>query len=159
MNNNYVLPIPKDLKKIQSKLFLGLTKRQLIGFGTAIFIGIITFLAVKPISIDVAMYALFFTVAPIFFATIFQKDGMYTEQWIKLIIEQKYLNPSKRYYKVSKNNHPLAKERSVIRRAKKRKRKQPTRQTEQIKTSKSVSGSATTNRQKKKAKNVNTRNT
>ncbi|MFP3721980.1 PrgI family protein [Niallia circulans] len=158
MNNNYVLPIPKDLKKIQSKLFLGLTKRQLIGFGTAIFIGLITFLAVKSISIDVAMYALFFTVAPIFFATIFQKDGMYTEQWIKLIIEQKYLNPSKRYYKVTKSNYPLAKERSVIRHAKKRKTNQ-NRQTKQIETSKSVSGSTTTNRQKKKAKNINTRNT
>lgn len=158
MNNNYVLPIPKDLKKIQSKLFFGLTKRQLIGFGLAIFLGIIIFLALKPISIDVAMYSMFFAVAPIFFATIFQKDGMYAEQWIKLIIEYKYLNPSKRYYKVSKNNLSLAKERDVIRRGKNRRKKQQNRQVKQVKTSKSISSSATTNRQQKKTKNINTRN-
>lgn len=158
MNNNYVVPIPKDLKKIQSKLFFGLTKRQLIGFGIAVFLGIVIFLVLKPISIDVAMYAMFFAVAPIFFATIFQKDGMYAEQWIKLIIEHKYLNPSKRYYKVSKSNLPLAKERNVIRRGKKRNKKQRNRQDKQVKTSQSISSSTTANGQKKKTKNVNTRN-
>lgn len=158
MNNNYVLPIPKDLKKIKSKLFFGLTKRQLVGFGIAIFLGIVIFLALKPISVDFAMYAMFFAVAPVFFATIFQKDGMYAEQWIKLIIEYKYLNPSKRYYKVSKKNLSLAKERDVIRRAKRRKKKQQNRQIEQVKTSKPISSSATNNRQTKKTKNINTRN-
>lgn len=156
MNNNYVLPIPKDLKKIKSKLFFGLTKRQLIGFGTAIFVGLIIFLSLYSISIDVAMYAMFFGVAPIFFATIFQKDGMYAEQWIKLFIEYKYLNPSKRYYKVSKNNLSLAKERKVLRRAKKRK-KQQIRQVKQIKTSQPLSSSTTIDRQKKKTKDVITR--
>ena len=36
MNNNFVVSIPKELKTIKSKLFFGLTKRQLIGFGIAI---------------------------------------------------------------------------------------------------------------------------
>ncbi|MDO7285905.1 PrgI family protein [Shouchella clausii] len=150
MNNNYVLPIPKDLKKIQSKLFFGLTKRQLIGFGCAIFVGILTFIAVKPFSLDVAMYAMFFTVAPIFFATIYQKDGMYAEQWIKLLLEQKYLNPSKRYYKVSKNNLALAKERDVLKRAK-RKTKTGTPQP--------VPSPSIANKQKKKTNNIDPRNT
>ncbi|UOE94776.1 PrgI family protein [Alkalihalobacillus sp. LMS39] len=157
-NNNYVIPIPKDLKKIQAKLFFGLTQRQLIGFGVAVISGTATFLALKPISIDAGMYGLFFSGAPIFFATIYQRDGMYTEQWIKLIIEHKYLNPSRRYFRVSKRNLPLAKERKVVQRAKKR-RKSQTRKLKQTKATKPVSSSTTTDRQKTEKTNVNTRNT
>ncbi|MGQ0518006.1 PrgI family protein [Bacillus sp. D-CC] len=36
MNNNFVVSIPKELKTIKSKLFFGLTKRQLIGFSIAL---------------------------------------------------------------------------------------------------------------------------
>ncbi|MCU9601767.1 PrgI family protein [Pallidibacillus thermolactis] len=141
MNNNFVVGIPKDLKKIESKLFFGLTKRQLIGFSIALFIGVITFLLLKSISINVAMYGLFFTCAPIIFATIYQKDGLYSEKWLKLWLEHKYLNPSKRYYKVTKKNYPLAKERKVIERAK----KQKDNTNKRIKTSKPVPGARTTN--------------
>lgn len=114
MNNNYIISIPTDLKKIQSKLFFGLTKRQLIGFGLALLVGITIFLIFKNINLDIAMYVLFFSTAPILFATIYQKDNMYIEQWIKLMIEQKYLNPNKRYYKVTKRNVRLAKQRGLI---------------------------------------------
>ena len=114
MNNNYIISIPTDLKKIQSKLFFGLTKRQLIGFGLGLFVGIIVFIIFKNINLDIAMYAMFFSTAPILFATIYQKDNMYIEQWIKLMIEQKYLNPNKRYYKVNKRNIKLAKKRGLI---------------------------------------------
>lgn len=114
MNNNYIISIPTDLKKIQSKLLLGLTKRQLIGFGIGFIVGVLVFILFKNINLDVAMYALFFTTAPIIFATIYQKDNMYIEQWIKLMIEQKHLNPNKRHYKISKRNLKLAKERGLI---------------------------------------------
>lgn len=114
MNNNYIISIPTDLKKIQSKLFFGLTKRQLIGFGLGLLVGITVFIIFKNISLDIAMYSLFFLTAPILFATIYQKDNMYIEQWIKLMIEQKYLNPNKRYYKVTKRNVRLAKQRGLI---------------------------------------------
>jgi hypothetical protein len=124
MNNNYIISIPTNLKKIQSKLFLGLTKRQLIGFGIGAVIGILFFMLFKDISLDAGMYALFFSGAPMIFATIYQKDNMYVEQWIKLLIEQNNLNPSKRYYKVSKKNLKLAKERGLIN-EKKIKRRRP----------------------------------
>ena len=114
MNNNYIISIPKNLKEIQSKLFFGLTKRQLIGFSIGLTLGITVFLMVRKVSLDMGMYALFFITAPILFATIYQKDGMYIEQWIKLMIEQKYLNPNVRRYKVSKKNSKLAKERGLL---------------------------------------------
>ena len=122
-NNNFVVSVPKELKKIKSKLFFGLTKRQLIGFGLAIAIGLITFFFFREISnLDIAMYALFFAVAPIFFITIYSKDGMTAEKWIKLILEYKYLNPLRRTFKINSKNKDIAMERGIKFGKKKRKR-------------------------------------
>lgn len=144
MNNNFVLPIPKDLKNIQSKLFFGLTKRQLIGFGTGIALGGLIYFGLKGFGSDVAMYGMFFAIAPVFFATIYQKDGMYTEQWIKVWLEYNYLNPQKRHYKTTIKNMEIAEERKVVKSASVRK-------------AKPVPGNKTVNRQKKRKKNSNAR--
>ncbi|PFA84292.1 PrgI family protein [Bacillus cereus] len=114
MNNNFVVSIPKELKTIKSKLFLGLTKRQLIGFTIALAIGLPVFFLLKSFSLDVALYGLFFTACPAIFATIFTKDGMPAETWVKLYLEYKYLNPQKRYFKVSKRNVKVAAERNMM---------------------------------------------
>lgn len=114
MNNNFVVSIPKDLKTIKSKLFFGLTKRQLIGFSIALAIGLPVFFLLKSYSVDIALYGLFFTACPAIFATIFTKDGMPAETWIKLYLEFKYLNPQKRYFKVSKRNVKVAAERNMM---------------------------------------------
>lgn len=114
MNNNFVVSIPKELKTIKSKLFFGLTKRQLIGFGLALLLGLPVFFMLKSFSVDIAMYGLFITAVPIIFGTIFTKDGMTAEAWLKVFIEYKYLNPQKRYFIVSKRNRELAKERNMI---------------------------------------------
>ncbi|CCW04883.1 TPA: PrgI family protein [Bacillus cereus] len=114
MNNNFVVSIPKELKTIKSKLFFGLTKRQLIGFSIALAIGLPVFFLLKSFSVDIALYGLFFTACPAIFATIFTKDGMPAETWIKLYLEYKYLNPQKRYFKVSKRNVKVAAERNMM---------------------------------------------
>lgn len=114
MNNNFVVSIPKELRNIKSKLFFGLTKRQLIGFAIALALGLPVFFMLKKFNVDVAMYGLFFTALPIIFGTIFTKDGMPAEVWLKIFIEYKYLNPQRRYYKVSKRNKGLAAERNMI---------------------------------------------
>lgn len=114
MNNNFVVSIPKELKTIKSKLFLGLTKRQLIGFGLALLLGLPVFFMLKKYSLDIAMYGLFFTAVPIIFGTIYTKNGMPAEAWIKIYIEYKYLSPQQRYFKVSKKNKELAEERNMI---------------------------------------------
>ena len=145
MNNNFVVSIPKELKNIKSKLFFGLTKRQLIGFGLALGIGLPVFLLLKKYSLDIAMYGLFFAALPIIFCTIFVKDGMPAEAWIKLILEYKYLNPQKRYFKVSKRNRGLAEERKMLNGKKTRK-------------AESVSSPPKTGGQQKGNKKVNTRN-
>lgn len=121
MNNNFVVTIPKELKTIKSKLFFGLTKRQLIGFSLAITLGVPVFLLIKNASIDIAMYSLFFVAMPILFCTMYQKNGMVAETWIKLFLEYKYLYENKRTYAVTKKNLKLAKERKMISNVKKKK--------------------------------------
>lgn len=126
-NNNFIVPIPKELKKIQSKLFFGLTKRQLIGFGSAIALGALVFFLLKGITnTDIAMFAMFFVSAPIFFGTIYTKDGLPTEKWLKLLIEYKYINPQKRRFRITTTNENLAKQRGIrIGKRKRTKKKQP----------------------------------
>lgn len=144
MKNNYIISIPMDLKQIQSKLFLGLTKRQLIGFSIGLVVGVLMFLMLKNISLESGMYGLFFTVAPILFATMYKRNNMYIEQWIKIYIEQNYLNPQKRYYKVSKKNLKIAKERGII-----NERQLQSKRKRQVNTkTKSVSNSTTVSKQK-----------
>lgn len=121
-NNSFVVTVPKDLKKVKSKLIFGLTKRQAIGFSLAVIIGVPVFLLLKGISLDAAMYGLFICAAPIIFGTLYQKNNMASETWIKLYLEYTYLNPLKRYYKVGFKNKLLAKARRMTN-AKKKKQK------------------------------------
>ena len=114
MNNNFVVSIPKELKTIKSKLVFGLTKRQLIGFSIALVLALPVFFLLKKISLDIAMYGLFFTALPIIFGTIYTKNGMPAETWVKLYIEYHYLNPQNRYFKVSERNQKLAEERNML---------------------------------------------
>ncbi|QSX24471.1 PrgI family protein [Priestia megaterium] len=114
MDNNFVVSIPKELKTIKSKLFFGLTKRQLIGFSIALSVGLPVFFLLKNVSLEIALYGLFFVAFPVIFGTIYTKDGMPAETWIKLYLEYRYLNPNKRYFKVSKKNVGIAAERNMI---------------------------------------------
>lgn len=114
MNNNFVVSIPKELKNIKAKLIFGLTKRQLIGFSIALGIALPVYFFLKNISSDLAMYGIFFTAFPILFGTLYTKNGMPAEVWVKLYIEYHHLNPQKRYFKVSERNKKLAEERNML---------------------------------------------
>lgn len=114
MNNNFVVSIPKDLKNIKAKLFFGLTKRQLIGFSLALCIALPVFFLLKNINSDLAMYGIFFTATPVLFGTLYTKNGMPAEVWVKLYIEYRYLNPQQRHFKVSERNKKLAEERNML---------------------------------------------
>jgi len=137
--NNFVVSVPKELKTIQSKLLGGLTKRQLIGFSIGIVLGFLVFLLIKPFSLDIAMYGLFFTVAPIIFITIYKKDGIYLEKWLKIYLEHtKFFSP-KRYFRVSKRNMKIAKERKMLSAKKTRKNTKNTSSIKTVKKKKAVS--------------------
>ena len=94
------VPIPKDLKKVKTKVEFNLTKRQLIGFTIAGMIGIPIYLFMrKVVPNDIAVIFLIVSTLPIFFITLFEKDGLSFEKYFKYIYFHKFYQPQKRVRK------------------------------------------------------------
>ena len=91
------VPIPKDLKKVRTKVAFNLTKRQLIGFTLAGLVGIPVYLFMRKfVANDIAILFLIASTLPIFFVTLFEKDGMSFEKYFKYIYLHKFYQPQKR---------------------------------------------------------------
>ena len=94
------VPIPKDLKKVKTTVAFNLTKRQLIGFTIAGLIGIPIYLFMrKVVPNDIAVIFLIVSTLPIFFITLFEKDGLSFEKYFKYIYLHKFYQPQKRVRK------------------------------------------------------------
>ena len=82
--------VPKDLTKVKTKVALNLTKRQLIGFTIAGVIGFpIYILSRKNLPNDISMLIMIGVAFPIIFTTLYEKDGLYFEKYLKYMIEKK----------------------------------------------------------------------
>jgi len=94
------VPIPKDLKKVKTKVAFNLTKRQLIGFTLAGLVGIPVYLFTRKfVPNDIAVIFLIVSTLPIFFVTLFEKDGLTFEKYFKYIYLHKFYQPQKRVRK------------------------------------------------------------
>lgn len=120
-SNNIIVPIPTEIKDIKSELVFGLTKRQVTGFGIAGLVSIPTFILLKNISLDVGMYGLFIIAIPFIFTTVFTKDKLYAEKWVKNILEQKIIFKDKRLYEINPKNREVAIARGIIKDDRKKK--------------------------------------
>ena len=90
------VPIPKDLKKVKTKVAFNLTKRQLIGFTLAGLVGIPVYLFMRKfVANDIAILFLIVSTLPIFFITLFEKDGLTFEKYFKYIYLHKFYQPQK----------------------------------------------------------------
>ena len=90
----------RDLKKVKTKVAFNLTKRQLIGFTIAGMIGIPIYLFMrKVVPNDIAVIFLIVSTLPIFFITLFEKDGLSFEKYFKYIYLHKFYQPQKRVRK------------------------------------------------------------
>jgi len=94
------VPIPKDLKRVKTKVAFNLTRRQLIGFSLAGLVGIPTYLSVKnALPNDISILVMIAVTLPIFFITMFEKDGLTFERYFKYVYLQKFYQPKKRVRK------------------------------------------------------------
>ena len=94
------VPIPKDLKRVKTKVAFNLTKRQLIGFSIGGLLGFSAYIFVrKLVPNDIAVLFLITATLPVFFITLFEKDGLVFEQYFKLIYLHKFYQPGKRVRK------------------------------------------------------------
>lgn len=104
------VPIPKDLKKVKTKVAFNLTRRQLVGFSAAALVGIPTYLFMRKfVPNDIAVIFLIVATLPIFFITLFEKDGLTFEKYFKYIYLHKFYQPGKRvrkevYFEQEKKN-------------------------------------------------------
>lgn len=80
--------VPKDFNEIKQKIFLSLTKRQLISFGAAGAVGgAVYFLSRGTIGTTPGVYLAFLTMAPVALFGIYDHNGMYLEDVLKNIYE------------------------------------------------------------------------
>ena len=93
------IPVPRDLTRVKTKIFLNLTKRQLICFGTAALIGVPSFFFIKHLgSTSLAAMCMIVIMIPMFLLAMYERDGQPLEVIAKQFIEAKFIHPKIRPY-------------------------------------------------------------
>ena len=100
------VPVPRDLSKVKTKLFLNLTRRQLICFSIAAAVGIPSFLPSfflirKTGNTTLAAMCMIFIMMPMFLLAMYEKDGQPLEVIARHYIESRFLRPKVRIYQTN----------------------------------------------------------
>lgn len=104
--------VPKDLTKVKSKVMFGLTKRQLVCFGTAALIGVpLFFLLRKPAGSSAATLCMIVAMLPFFLLAMYERHGQPLEVIAGQIIQTVFLRPKERPYQT--DNFYAAVERQI----------------------------------------------
>ena len=94
--------IPKDLKKVKTKVAFNLTIRQIIGFCVAGVGGFPTYFFCKDLfPSDVAVILMICATLPFFFITFYEKDGLPFEKYAKFIYQHKVYQSHERRKEVN----------------------------------------------------------
>ncbi len=94
------ISVPRDLSKVKTKVFMNLTKRQLLCFGAAALIGVPTFFLLKKSgNLSLSALGMMFVMLPLFFLAMYEKDGQPLEVVARHFYESKFRRPKVRPYK------------------------------------------------------------
>lgn len=94
--------VPKDLTKIRSKMLFGLTKRQLICFGTAALIGVpLFFLSKGSLGLTTAALCMILVMLPFFLFAMYERNGQPLEVFLGHLIQNKFVRPKVRIYQTN----------------------------------------------------------
>ena len=94
--------IPKDLTAIKSKFVMGLTKRQVICFGSAVILGLPLFFLIKTVApVAAAAMLMLIVMLPFFLLAMYEKNGLPLEKYIKCVISVKFTRPKIRTYQTN----------------------------------------------------------
>ena len=92
--------IPKDLTKVKTKFMFGLTKRQVVCFGSAAAIGVpVFFLTRETLGNSTAVLLMMGLMLPAFFMAMYERDGQPAEKILFNMIRCNWFFPAKRPYK------------------------------------------------------------
>lgn len=94
--------VPKDLTKVKSKVLFGLTRRQLVCFGTAALIGVpLFFLLRRTVNSSTATVCMIVVMLPLFLLAMYEKNGQPLEKVLWNIINVLFLRPKQRPYRTN----------------------------------------------------------
>ena len=92
--------VPKDLTRVKSKVFLNLTKRQLVCFGTGALVGVpVYFLTRKPLGSSAALTLMMLILLPAMLFGLYERNGQPLEVVLRNIIRSSFLRPKVRPYR------------------------------------------------------------
>ena len=101
------ISVPRDLSKVKTKVFMNLTKRQLLCFGAGALVGVPLFFVLKSTgNISFAAMGMIVVMMPMFFLAMYEKDGQPLEVVAKQFYESRFKRPKIRPYKT--NNYYAA---------------------------------------------------
>ena len=94
--------VPKDLSNVKTKVFLNLTKRQLVCFTPAVLLGVpLFFLLKEPAGNSTATLCMMMFMLPFFLLAMYEKNGQPLEVILKQMIETKFIRPKNRPYQTN----------------------------------------------------------
>ena len=108
MDNLYA-NVPRDLTRVKNKLFLNLTKRQILCFSAAIAAGLpLYFLLRKTGSTTLAAMVMILVMLPFFFFALYERNGQPLEVILKHYISARFKRSKIRTYRTRNSYHRKA---------------------------------------------------
>ena len=94
------IPVPRDLSRVKTKVFMNLTKRQILCFGAAALIGVPLFFVLKRTgNISFATIGMMIVMLPLSFLAMYERDGQPLEVVARQFYEAKFHRPKVRPYR------------------------------------------------------------
>jgi hypothetical protein len=91
--------LPKDLTRVKTKFALGLTKRQIVCFGSAALMGVPLFFLLRPyIPTSIAAFLMILVMVPWFLFAMYERNGLALENYLRHIIAATLIRPKVRTY-------------------------------------------------------------
>lgn len=101
------ISVPRDLTRVKSKVLFGLTKRQLICFGTGALIGVPVYFFVRAAgNLSLAALAMIVVMLPFFFFGLYERNGQPPEVVARQFYQAQFVRPKVRPYRT--NNYYAA---------------------------------------------------
>ena len=93
------IPVPRDLTRVKTKVFLNLTRRQLVCFGLAALIGVPSFFFIRSLTnTSLAAMSMIILMLPMFLLAMYERDGQPLEVIAKHFIQTTFVRPKIRPY-------------------------------------------------------------
>ena len=102
------ISVPRDLTRVKSKVLFGLTKWQIVCFGTGALIGVPVYFFVRGSgNLSLAALAMIVVMLPFFFFGLYERNGQPPEVVARQFYQARFVRPKVRPYQTN-NYYALA---------------------------------------------------